>query len=115
MAVVCSERIKHQAGGDVSSGAQNEGERSYFQTGVLSLLVVKYFTVQDGAKAINVITERPLPRKGQRIRVVGKVHEGLSWGEHTLLVLIEDKESPAAPSDRNQGSVGPIEILPGSI
>ena len=41
--------------------------------GMLSLFVVKYFTVNDGTASINVFTAKPLPRKGQRIRVTGKV------------------------------------------
>lgn len=68
--------------------------------GMLSLVVVKYFTVNDGTGSINVITERPLPRKGQRIRVTGKVNEMFSLGTETLLVLVEDKEKRGTESER---------------
>ena len=62
-------------------------------TGELSLFVFKYFTVSDGTGAINVITERPLPKRGQKIKVVGKVREVFSFGRETLLVLIEEDDS----------------------
>lgn len=68
--------------------------------GMLSLVVVKYFTVNDGTASINVITERPLPRKGQRIRVTGKVNEMFSLGTETLLVLVEEKEKSGTESER---------------
>jgi hypothetical protein len=58
---------------------------------MLSLVVVKYFTVNDGTGSINVVTERPLPKKGERIRVTGKINEMFSLGTETLLVLVEEK------------------------
>jgi len=68
-------------------------------TGMFSLVVVKYFTVNDGTGSINVVTERPLPAKGQRIRVRGKVNEVFSLGTETLLVLIEDKGEEGKPME----------------
>lgn len=68
-------------------------------TGMFSLFVVKYFTVYDGTGRINVVTERPLPAKGQRIRVTGKVNELFSLGTETLLVLIEDGEGKPLNTD----------------
>ena len=59
-------------------------------TGMFSLVVVKYFTVNDGSGSINVVTAKPLPAKGQRIRVTGRVNEVFSLGTQTLLVLIEE-------------------------
>jgi hypothetical protein len=59
-------------------------------TGMFSLVVVKYFTVNDGTGSINVVTDRPLPAKGQRIKVTGKVNELFSLGTETVLVLIEE-------------------------
>lgn len=69
--------------------------------GMLSLVVIKYFTVNDGTGSINVVTDRPLPRKGQRIRVTGKVNEMFSLGTQTLLVLVEEKEKSGAGSERS--------------
>jgi hypothetical protein len=85
--------------------------------GRLSLFVVKYFTVTDGTASINVITERPLPRFGQKIRVTGKVTEAISLGRETLLVLIEDKPEPSGrgkePAPPRPAE--PAERLPGAI
>ena len=65
--------------------------------GMLSLFVVKYFTVNDGTASINVFTAKPLPRKGQRIRVTGKVEEMFSFGSRTLLILTEENKGEARP------------------
>ncbi len=58
---------------------------------VFSLVLVKYFVVNDGSGSIRVVTTQPLPRKGERIRVMGKVHELISFGSETLLVMVEEK------------------------
>lgn len=60
--------------------------------GMFSLLVVKYFTVNDGTGSINVITDRPLPKKGEKISVTGKVVELISLGTDTLLAIEEEDE-----------------------
>lgn len=39
-----------------------------------------------------MVTERPLPRKGQRIKVKGTVQEAFSLGEETLRVVVEEAE-----------------------
>src|SRR5436309_14971955 len=49
-------------------------------TGVLSLFVFKYFTLNDRTGKINVVTERPLPKQGQTIKVTGKVKEVFALG-----------------------------------
>ncbi len=59
-----------------------------------SLVWVKYFSVDDGSGTIAVVTTQTLPRKGQRIRVFGKVKEVLSLGSESLIVLFE-QEAPA--------------------
>ena len=65
-------------------------------TEIFSLLVVKYFVVRDGSGEITVVTERPLPAKGERVRVKGTVKEAFSIGPKTALVLVEraDKKTP---------------------
>jgi hypothetical protein len=52
---------------------------------------LKYYTVSDGSGSIRVMTERPLPRKGERIRVTGKVREAFSIGTQSAVVLVEEK------------------------
>ena len=72
--------------------------------GLLSLFVVKYFTLNDGTGSINVITEKPLPKKGQRIRVTGKVSELFSLGRETLLVLMEQDKDRGKPGTEETGA-----------
>jgi len=72
-------------------------------TGMFSLVVFKYFTVNDGTASINVVTDRPLPRKGQRIRVRGKVSELFSLGSQSLLVLLEDDKEEGVPGIETTG------------
>jgi aspartyl/asparaginyl-tRNA synthetase len=38
-----------------------------------SLVVIKYFEINDGSGAIKVITDRPLPKRGETLRVTGTV------------------------------------------
>jgi len=59
-------------------------------TGSFSLFVIKYFTVNDGTGTIGVISENPLPRKGEKIKVTGTVKEALSLGDQTLTMLYEE-------------------------
>lgn len=63
--------------------------------GVFSLFVIKYFTLDDGTGSITVVTERPLPRKGERIRVQGRVEEAFSLGDQTLTLIVETKTPEA--------------------
>jgi hypothetical protein len=57
-----------------------------------SLFVVKYFVVRDNSGEISVVTEKPLPAKGERIKVKGIVKETFSFGTKTALVLVETTE-----------------------
>ena len=57
---------------------------------VFNLFVVKYFTLDDGTGEIGVVTERPLPQKGERIRVTGQVRETFSLGDRSSLMLVEN-------------------------
>jgi aspartyl/asparaginyl-tRNA synthetase len=52
-----------------------------------NLLVVKFFTLADSTGEIIVITERPLPKTGERLTVRGVVHEAFSIGGKSALVI----------------------------
>ncbi len=80
--------------------------------GILSLVVVKYFTLNDGTGSINVITEKPLPKKGQRIRVTGKVSELFSLGRETLLVLMEQDKDRSKPGTEETRALATREQRP---
>jgi aspartyl/asparaginyl-tRNA synthetase len=61
-------------------------------TQTFSLVVIKYFVVRDSSGEISVITDRPLPAKGEKIKVKGSVKEAFSIGTKTALVLMETTE-----------------------
>jgi aspartyl/asparaginyl-tRNA synthetase len=65
---------------------------------VFSLIVLKYFTLDDGSGTITVVTEKPLPRKGERLTVKGKVEEGFSLGDQTMTLIVEEKDAGSTPS-----------------
>jgi hypothetical protein len=56
---------------------------------VFGLFVVRYFTLDDGSGTIGVVSERPLPQRGEHIRVTGQVREAFALGDRTTLVLVE--------------------------
>ncbi|MBI2884220.1 MAG: hypothetical protein HYY11_10025 [Candidatus Methylomirabilis oxyfera] len=56
---------------------------------IFSLIVVKYFVIQDKTGEITVVTHRPLPKKGETIKVKGKVEEAFSIADQQLIVLVE--------------------------
>lgn len=61
-------------------------------TEVFSFFIIKYFVVRDGTGEISVVTERPLPVKGENIKVRGVVQEAFSLGARSALVLVEKPE-----------------------
>ena len=61
-------------------------------TRTFSLLVVKYFTLRDSTGEITIVTQRPMPREGERLTVKGTVREAFSLGTETLLVIEEKPE-----------------------
>jgi aspartyl/asparaginyl-tRNA synthetase len=59
---------------------------------VFSLVFVKYFSIDDGTGVITVVTQKPLPAKGERLTVKGKVEEGFSLGDQTMTLIVEEQE-----------------------
>jgi len=59
---------------------------------VYSLLVVKYFSVRDNTGVIIVVTERILPKKGEKIKVKGRVADAFSIGDKSLTVFKEERD-----------------------
>ncbi|MEO1766845.1 OB-fold nucleic acid binding domain-containing protein [Thiobacter aerophilum] len=64
---------------------------------VFSLLFVKYFTLDDGTGTIAVVTERPLPNRGERLEVTGTVKEAFSLGDQTLTLIVERAPAQGTP------------------
>ncbi len=61
-------------------------------TQVFSLLIIKYFTVKDSTGEIVVITEKPLPKPGAKMKVKGTVREAFSLGDKSVVVIIERRD-----------------------
>lgn len=55
-----------------------------------SLIVIKYFILRDETGEITVVaTDNILPRKGETVRIKGKIEEAFSIGDEQLLVFVE--------------------------
>jgi len=62
-------------------------------TQTLSFVFIKYFKVRDGTGEITIVTEKPLPKIGTKIKVKGTVEEAFSIGDKQLLVIKEKNHS----------------------
>ena len=82
--------------GDIVGNPRDYADKEVIVSGIVndnfSLFVVKYFVVRDDSGEISVVTDRPLPARGEKIRVKGTVKEAFSIGTKTALVLIESTE-----------------------
>jgi OB-fold nucleic acid binding domain. len=59
----------------------------------MSLVLVKYFKLQDKSGEITVITTKALPAIGKKVRVTGTPAQSFVIGEQQLLVFIEQEQS----------------------
>lgn len=57
---------------------------------VFSFFVVKYFFLKDNTGEITIISDKPLPKVGTKLKVKGTVEEAFSLGDQQLLVVLED-------------------------
>jgi hypothetical protein len=64
-------------------------------TNTFSLMIIKYFEINDGTGAIGVVSSKALPAKGQRIKVTGEIRQAFSLGDRNLTVLMEDGPKPS--------------------
>jgi hypothetical protein len=55
-------------------------------------LFIRYFVVDDGTGRIAVVTWKPLPQKGEKVRIKGKVNEVFALGDTQTIVIIEEPE-----------------------
>jgi hypothetical protein len=58
----------------------------------LSLVLVKYFKLQDKSGEIIVITKKALPAIGKKVRVTGTPEQSFVIGKEQLLVFIEQDQ-----------------------
>ncbi len=86
--------------GDIRDNPRNYADKevtvSGEVTGAFSLVVVKYFTLRDGTGEITVVTQKPLPKEGERLKVKGTVREAFSIGDKSLLVIVEQEPQKAS-------------------
>jgi hypothetical protein len=61
-------------------------------TGTFSLVVIKYFILRDNTGEITIVTQRPLPKEAERLKVRGVVREAFSIGSESLLVIVEEPQ-----------------------
>lgn len=82
--------------GDIKNNPRDYVDKEVIVSGkatrTYSLLVIKYFTLLDDSGEITVVTERPLPREGERLKVRGVVKEAFAIGSESLLVIQEKPE-----------------------
>lgn len=92
----CSQLFPTQIG-DVLKNPRGYAEKEVTISGevtdVLSFVFIKYFRVKDSTGEIVVVTERPVPNKGERISVKGIVKEAFSIGDQNIIVLIESADN----------------------
>ncbi len=59
-------------------------------TAIYSLVIIKYFEISDGTATLGVVSSKPLPKKGEHIRVTGRLEEAFSLGDISMTILLED-------------------------
>ena len=57
-------------------------------TGSTSLLLVKFFEIQDDTGTMKVVTDRVLPQQGEKLRVTGYM-QAIEIGQERIIVLRE--------------------------
>jgi hypothetical protein len=56
----------------------------------LSLFAFNSFSLKDDSGEILVVSTKPMPQVGSKVRVHGKVHEAFSFGSFQKLVFTEE-------------------------
>jgi len=58
-------------------------------TRVFSLIIIKYFAMRDSTGEVTIVTEKPLPKIGTKMKVKGTVEEAFAIGDQQLIVIFE--------------------------
>lgn len=61
-------------------------------TQIFSLFFIKYFRLKDETGEIVVVTDKPLPKVGTKVKVKGNVQEAFSIGNQQLIVIVEQSK-----------------------
>lgn len=59
-------------------------------TGRVNLALLRFFKLRDDSGEITVVTERPLPREGDKVRVKGTVKQAFALGDLRAVVILEE-------------------------
>jgi hypothetical protein len=62
-------------------------------TRVFSLFIIKYFVMRDSTGEITIVTEKPLPKIGTKMKVKGTVKEAFSIGDQQLIIIFEKNKT----------------------
>ena len=68
-------------------------------TNAVSLLLIKYYEIQDNTGSVKIITDKLLPARGEKLRVSGRMTV-IEIGTERWVVLRESSDYPAQPTDR---------------
>ena len=60
-------------------------------TRAANLLLLRTYVVSDGSGEITVVTERAVPKTGERVRVRGTVKQAFAVGSAEMLVIVETR------------------------
>ena len=67
-------------------------------TNTVSLLVIKYYEIQDETGSIKIVTDRLLPSRGEKLRVNGRMAV-IEIGTERWVVLRENREAAKWATD----------------
>jgi hypothetical protein len=62
-------------------------------TRVFSLFIIKYFVMRDSTGEVTIVTEKPLPKIGTKMKVKGTVKEAFSIGDQQLIIIFEKNKT----------------------
>ncbi|MFI5143348.1 MAG: hypothetical protein ACHQQS_16040 [Thermoanaerobaculales bacterium] len=96
LAVACGGLFTTRIADIKGASAKYDGEKVTIAgevTGSVNLFVVKFYKVSDGTGEIAVVTQSPLPKDGDKVRVRGKVQQAFAIGPDRMLVLVEEPPS----------------------
>jgi aspartyl/asparaginyl-tRNA synthetase len=62
-------------------------------TNTVSLLVIKYYEIQDGTGSIKIITDKLLPSRGEKLTVTGRMAV-VELGTERWVMLRESQDAP---------------------
>lgn len=68
-------------------------------TNAVSLVVIKYYEIQDSTGSIRVVTEKLLPTRGEKLKVSGRMTV-IEIGTERWVIIRESSDAPAQVVDR---------------